>query len=237
MASPLTGLVEVVSRPLFRAARVDRVEDLTPRVRLASFTAEGLAPGSWRPGDKVQVRMAGLTTRTYTPIATEGGADGFRIVGFVHGDGPGAGWVRGLEPGVEVAVFGPRRSIDCSRLEGRVVVVGDETSVGLAAAVAGVGGAIVETLFEATDPDDVRVPAERLGLGVDEVVARQGGGAHLPALVELVAERLAGGDATLVVSGDAATVAAVRRHLKDTGVRPARTLAKAYWAEGRRGLD
>ncbi|HEV7722329.1 MAG TPA: SIP domain-containing protein [Iamia sp.] len=237
MASPLTGLVEVVSRPLFRAARVDRVDDLTPRVRLASFTVAGLAPGSWRPGDKVQVRMAGLTTRTYTPLEREGGADGFRIVGFVHGDGPGARWVRALEPGVEVAVFGPRRSVDCSHLKGRVVVVGDETSVGLAAAVAGVEGATVETVFEATDPDDVRVPAERLGLVVEEVVPRQGGGAHLPALADLVAQHLAGADATLVISGDAATVAAVRRHLKDTGLRPVRTLAKAYWAEGRRGLD
>ncbi len=236
MPSPLTGLVEAVSRPLFRSVRVDAVEDLTERVRLISFTATGVAAGSWRPGDKVQVRMSGLTARTYTPVARPDGAAGFRVVGFVHGDGPGALWVRGLEVGTEAAVFGPRRSLDGSGLRGRVVAVGDETSVGLVAALAGVDGASVEAVFEATEPDDVRVPAVALGLGDVEVIGRSDGVAHRTALAELVAERL-DDEATLVVSGDAATVAAVRRHLKDVGVRPARTLAKAYWAEGRRGLD
>lgn len=236
MSSPLTGLVEAVSRPLFRTVRVVGVEEVTARVRLVAL--DGLEAGSWRPGDKVQVRMAGLTTRTYTPVATPAGADGLRIVGFVHGDGPGARWVRGLEPGTEAAVFGPRRSLDCSGLDGRVVVVGDETSVGLLAAVAGVAGPGVEAIFEATDPDDVLAPAARLGLVDPQVVPRAADGAHRSALADLVAERLGpDGDATLVISGDAATVAAVRRHLKEVGVRPARTLAKAYWAEGRRGLD
>ena len=236
MSSPLTGLVEAVSRPLFRTVRVVEVEELTDRVRLVSLV--GLEAGSWRPGDKVQVRMAGLTTRTYTPVAAPAGADGLRLVGFVHGDGPGARWVRGLEPGAEAAVFGPRRSLDCSGLEGRVVVVGDETSVGLVAAVAGVAATEVEAILEATDPDDVRAPAARLGLAEAQVVVRVDDGAHRPVLAGLVAERLGDGDdVTLVVSGDAATVAAVRRHLKEVGVRPARTLAKAYWAEGRRGLD
>lgn len=243
MSSLLNGVVEVVSRPLFRSVRVAGIEELTHRVRLITF--DGLEAGSWRPGDKVQVRMAGLTTRTYTPVAAEAGADGFRIVGFVHGDGPGARWVRALEPGAEAAVFGPRRSLDCSGLTGRVVAVGDETAVGLVAAAAGVAAAEIEAIFEATDADDVLVPAERLGLAAPQVVTRQEDGAHRTTLAERVAERVAerldaGGDAsdvTLVISGDAATVAAVRRHLKEVGVRPARTLAKAYWAEGRRGLD
>lgn len=236
--SLLTGVVEAVSRPLFRTVRVVEVEDLTARVRLATF--DGVAAGSWRPGDKVQVRMAGLTARTYTPVATP--ADGFRIVAFVHGAGPdaapGARWVRGLEAGAEAAVFGPRRSLDCSGLEGPVLAVGDETSVGLVTAVAGVAGTTVTALFEATEPDDVLGPAARLGLAVPEVVARRPDGGQRVVLAERVAERI--GDApatTLVVSGDAATVAAVRRHLKEAGLRPARTLAKAYWAEGRRGLD
>jgi ferric-chelate reductase (NADPH) len=235
MSSLLVGVVEAVSGPLFRTVRVVEVEELTDQVRLVSFA--GLEAGSWRPGDKVQVRMAGLTTRTYTPVAAEAGADGFRIVGFVHGDGPGARWVRGLELGVQAAVFGPRRSLDCSGLTGRVVAVGDETSVGLVAAVAGVAATDVEAIFEATDPEDVLVPAERLGLPAPQVVRRHDGGAHRAALAERVAEQLGDGDATVVISGDAATVAAVRRHLKEVGVRPARTLAKAYWAEGRRGLD
>jgi ferric-chelate reductase (NADPH) len=235
--SPLTDLAELVSRPLFHTARVTTVEDVTPRVRLISLAAGWARPGSWRPGDKVQVRMTGLSTRTYTPVVVDDAGDGFGLVAFVHGDGPGARWVRGLDVADEVAVFGPRRSLDCSSLTGPVVLVGDETAVGLAAAVAGVAGVDLWCAFEATEPDDVRAPAERLGLAVDHVVARTEGGAHRDGLAAEVAERIGVGDTTLVASGDAATVAAVRRHLKDQGMRPDRTLAKAYWAEGRRGLD
>jgi hypothetical protein len=41
----------------------------------------------------------------------------------------------------------------------------------------------------------------------------------------------------LVLSGDAATVHAVRRAARHWPSRPATTRARAYWAEGRTGLD
>jgi NADPH-dependent ferric siderophore reductase len=41
----------------------------------------------------------------------------------------------------------------------------------------------------------------------------------------------------LVVSGDAATVHAVRRNARQWPRRPTDTKAKAYWAKGRTGLD
>ncbi len=230
MSSPLVGLVELVSGPLFRTARVEDVADLTARVRLVDLAVEGVPAGSWRAGDKVQVRMAGLTTRTYTPVPREGAGAGFRLVAFAHGEGPGARWVRDLAVGTEAAVFGPRRSVDCSTLDGPVLVVGDETSTGLAAAVAA-GRADVAFLAEATEPDDVRVPAAHLGVEVAEVVARTPGGDHRAALAAAVADRVAAGPVTLVLSGDAATVAFVRRHLRDHDLRPDRTLAKAYGAE------
>lgn len=238
MPSPLNGLVELVSKPLLRPARVARVDDLTPRVRLVDLAVDGVPPGSWAAGAKVQVRMSGLTARTYTPVPrADGDGPGFRLVAFAHGDGPGAAWVRGLAVGDEAAVFGPRRSLDCSGLEGPVLVVGDETAVGLAVAIGSVPAAEVVLLAEATDPDDVSGPAAHLGVDLADVVARRPDGAHRDALAAAVAERVAAGPVTLVAAGDAATVAAVRRHLKEQGSVPARTLAKAYWAEGRRGLD
>lgn len=237
MPSPLVGLVELVSSPLFRTAEVVGLDDLTPRVPLVDLAVEGVPAGSWRAGDKVQVRMSGLTARTYTPVPRDEVGAGFRLVAFAHGDGPGAAWVRGLAVGDEAAVFGPRRSVDCSALTGPVLVVGDETSVGLAASVAAVEGTDVTFLAEATEPDDVRVPARHLGVEAAEVVARTPGDGQRATLAGAVADRVAAGPVTLVLSGDAATVAAVRRHLRDHDLRPDRTLAKAYWQAGRRGLD
>jgi ferric-chelate reductase (NADPH) len=42
---------------------------------------------------------------------------------------------------------------------------------------------------------------------------------------------------TLVVTGDAATVHALRRDIRGWPRRPAQLTGKAYWAEGRTGLD
>ena len=181
--------------------------------------------------------MAGLSTCTYTPAVVDEADEGFGLVGFVHGDGPGARWVRGLDLADEVAVFGPRRSLDCSGLTVTGGARRRRDGRGPGRRRGGRRRGRPRCAFEATEPDDVRAPAERLGLAVDRVVVRAEGGGHRDGLVAEVAERIGAGDATLVASGDAATVAAVRRHLKEQGVRPDRTLAKAYWAEGRRGPD
>jgi NADPH-dependent ferric siderophore reductase len=124
------SLKDRVAGLVLKPAEVTSVERLSEHVTRIGL---GLRAGTWAPGAKIQVAVDGTTLRTYTPVATDEGAE---LIAFAHGDGPGARWARTVAPG-PVRVFGPRGSLDLTTLVSPVVFVGDETSVGLALALRG----------------------------------------------------------------------------------------------------
>lgn len=214
----------VAGRFLFRHGRVTDVARLGEhfvRVDVAGTELEG---AGFVPGDKVQVFLPGLGMRTYTPVTWEGGKTFF--VGFLHGEGPGASWLRGVKVSDQVAMMGPRRSIDVGAGAQPLVVVGDETSLAVAAALTrGHGQRQVSALLETSVPDEVRAVSQALGLAPTLV-------AHgdVEALGTALSAQLAHG-AMPVFTGRASTIQALRQR----GLKGGKT--KAYWAEGKRGLD
>jgi hypothetical protein len=111
------------------------------------------------------------------------------------------------------------------QVDGAPILVGDETSLGLLLAWRTVGEPAAELIeTEGTDPSVV-------GLDAVTTVGRD----DLPAAVVAAAE--AHPDAPLVLTGRAQSIAAVRRALKDAGRAGRPTKVKAYWDEGRKGLD
>jgi len=235
MASLLDRTVDLASQLWLRDATAAEVERLGPSFTRIALEGEALRGVSWTPGAKVQVHMGGLTYRTYTPTAWDPDAGTTELLACDHGDGPGSAWVRTVAPGDPVGLFGPRGSLGLDKVSGRTIVVGDETSIALAVALGTVAAAEpVERIFEATDPDATVEVLAAVGLDRATVVpvgARDD-------LTAVLLDRLdAPGSTTLVLTGDQATVKHVRAALRAADVRPARTLAKAYWAEGRTGLD
>jgi NADPH-dependent ferric siderophore reductase len=148
----------------------------------------------------------------------------------------------GWKPGNFLSVsacqfFGPRRSLDLADLGAPVVLFGDETSFGLAAALRDnlqAGGAL--HMFEATEIAESRQVLEYIGLGEARLIARSVGDAHLAA-VEAEMLRLAAGGAQFVLTGKVSSIQRVSRALKAAGVASSRIKAKAYWAPGKTGLD
>ncbi|CAN5444515.1 siderophore-interacting protein [soil metagenome] len=235
MSSVLDRVVGQVGKLLFRDAEVRAVVPLAPHLSRITLGGPDLAGVSWTPGAKVQLRMEGITARTYTPSSWDAEAGTTDLITYDHGDGPGAQWVRCAAVGTHVQLFGPRGSLDLSGLAGTVVLAGDETALGLALALRSVPAVVATTLlFEATDPAALTAAAVALGLEVEVSPA----GAP-KALAEQVASAISGtdGPVALVLAGDQATIKVVRAHLKVADVRPAATKVKAYWAEGRTGLD
>ena len=152
---------------------------------------------------------------------------------YTHGNGPAAQWFERVTEGQTCAVFGPRRSLDLRGATGPVLFVGDETSVALAHALRTIP-AETSYVFEARDP--LALTDVLAQLGITERVAVVGKDADR---VELLQHgRTAAVRAyTLVVTGDAATVHAVRRDSRGWERKPRQVMGKAYWAEGRTGLD
>jgi NADPH-dependent ferric siderophore reductase len=227
MASAKALLGAVAGRFLFRHGEVTRVKPLSAHFVRIDVAGEELVGAPFVPGDKVQVFFSGVGMRTYTPITWSAeGATWF--VGYAHGQGPGSQWVREVKVKDEVALFGPRRSIDVSGVRSPVVVLGDETSLAVAVALTrGDAGRQVTVVLEAGAPDEVKEVARSLELTAVTVVAR----GDVAAMSSALGAQLALG-ATPVFTGRAATIQALKKQHPGAGGR-----TKAYWAEGKRGLD
>ncbi|OSZ68575.1 hypothetical protein CAP40_08370 [Sphingomonas sp. IBVSS2] len=231
-------LGQALIRLLMKRATVTASERLARGFRLITLEGPALEGVAWTPGQKIQIAMgSAFTARTYTPIEWNPGTGRACILGHVHGDGPGSLWVRDAAPGDMCDIFGPRGSLDAGRMHGPLAVFGDETSIGLAHALAYQDpGRMVAGYFEVGDVEGSCRVAEQLGLDRVALFARAAGDAHVGEM-EVRLATLAAGGTGFVLTGKAGTVQRLRQRLKRLAVPASRIAAKAYWAPGKTGLD
>ena len=232
-------LADLAGDLFLTSSSVTAVDRLSPQFVAVSLQADAFRRiTSWTPGAKVQFRprRGTLSSRTYTPVSWESTAGIIQLIAFVHGDGPGSTWFDRVGVNDVCEVLGPRRSLDLSGPSGPIVFVGDESSVALAAALSTVTPD-VRHVFEAGDPAELSTVLSGLGLAeAADVVAKNEDRTALLALADAAGQR-AGKPFDLVVTGDAATVHAVRGSSRSWASKPTSVEGKAYWAEGRVGLD
>ncbi len=225
MGSARTFLGAVAGRFFFRHGKTTSVSRLSEHFTRIDVAGKELEGAPFTPGDKVQLYLPDEVMRTYTPVTWEGERTWF--IGFTHGEGPGSKWVRDVKVGDEVAMFGPRGSIDVRSLEGPLVVIGDETSVAVAVALTR-AQRNVSVVLESSVPEETRSVIAQLELTDATVTA-------LGQLADPVMAQLERG-ATPVFTGRAASIQALKQVLKQRG-RSIGGKTRAYWAEGKRGLD
>ncbi len=235
-------LGQTVLKLLTQRATVSAVQALSPHFRLLSLRCDAFRLQARTPGDKVQIRVAGMQFRTFTPFRL-GGDDTLEVLGHLHGFAPGAHWLASAAPGDLCHVMGPRRSLDLGGIERSTVFVGDETSIGLAMALCDtpLGGLDTHFILEVGDAAETRAVLDALGRGMlrnATLVEREEGDEHLVE-VEATLARYAAADAyrQYVFSGRAPAIQRLTRALKRLGTKPSQTLVKAYWAPGKVGLD
>ncbi len=237
MAQSRGALSRVVARMIAHRTTIAATEAPADGFVALTLEAPGFRGVSWTPGCKVQIAMGSVfDTRTYTPIEWDAEQGRIRILGFLHGSGPGSDWLRGARVGDTCDVLGPRHSLDLRKTNAPVVFFGDETSLGLACALSREGGASCSYRFEASDAETMHRAASIWGLRGVDVVARTAGDEHFDALTaDLSALAVAG--ATFILTGKAQMIQQVKAVLKNVGVPSSRTISKAYWAPGKVGLD
>ena len=234
------GLIESAVLKLFtRGAHVLDIEEVGAAFRLVTLGGEGLREANWTPGDKVQLLLGGWVQRAYTPIDWDAQAGRTRLLIYLHADGPGTRWARALHKGDACAVFGPRKSIDLTRLPAPAILFGDETSFGLAATLVG-GARLTNTqlFFEVSSLAQAQPALTRFGLGNAHLGMRGEDDAHLGALGEkMLAALQTEPTANVVLSGKASSIQYLRKLYKQSGIGAGRLRAKVYWATGKTGLD
>lgn len=237
------ALLKLVSQ----SADVASVRALSARLRLVTLRSPAFRTRVAVPGDKLQLRVAGMSFRTFTPLRLTGDADAIDVVGYLHGGATPAGkWLADARAGNACHVLGPRRSMDLGAIRSSTVFFGDETTIGLAAALCTLplGGLDTHFVLEVDDAEDTRRALGALAaLGLErlrqvQLVERRADGAHLDEIEEVLA-RHAGADAFrhFVLGGHARSIQRFVRALRRAGVAPSRMLSKAYWAPGKAGLD
>ena len=216
-------LLGVLGALVLTEARVLSVTVLAPALRRVVVGGDGLRRANWHPGDKLQVVLPGHVLRTYTPCRWDRVAGETELVLYAHGASPGAAWGRTVAVGDTVRLFGPRTSLRVP--PGPTAVFGDETAFGLVLALD------ARAVLEVSDP------AAAAAFGVIRPEARLfpvDGDRHFDALADALLQAAAG--ATVVLAGRARSISAVRARLLARGLAAPR-LVRAYWADGRVGLD
>lgn len=232
------GLGRVLTRWLMKRAQVVASDAVAEDFRLITLQSPAFKGLDWLPGQKIQIAMgSAFVARTFTPIDWDSAAGRTRLLAYTHGEGPGSAWARNTKPGDPCDIFGPRASLDGHRASGRCVLLGDETSIGLAYALSKhMPDCLMHSLLEVNTRAGMPELQTRLTLDNVEWFKRAAGGAHL-ADIEARLQATVGPDVTFVLTGKAASIQHLRRVLKTMGVPGARMMSKAYWAEGKTGLD
>lgn len=228
------GLFEATIQKLFtRSAHVVDIVDIGSAFRLITLGGDGLRHVAWTPGDKLQVQLGGWVQRTYTPIDWDAVAGRTRILVCLHAGGPGTQWARMVRKGDDCILFGPRKSIQPP--PSSVIVFGDETSLGLAAAL---NRPAMHLLLEVSDVAQAMPVIDYLGLDNAHVRARLEGDAQYPMLAEHLTGMLMDDPAAgIVLTGRAGAIGQMTRFLRQIEVGTGRRQSKAYWAPGKNGMD
>ena len=236
MGTAKAVLGSVFGRFLFRDATVARVETPSPRFRRIALRGAALANVGWQAGDKLEVFLPLVGTRAYTPLDWDEAQGATTLLVYLHGEAPGTAWARTLAEGASVQLLGPRRSLAAPG-SAPVVVFGDETSVGLAHALAGTEPARpLRAVLEVEDVAASRAVCDQLGLTAT-LVPRAADDAHLPEVHRRLSESWGVHTAaTLVMSGRAQAIKTLRSHMRGAGEAPP-ACTKAYWSVGKAGLD
>lgn len=223
---------------LTRTANVSAIEELTPQFRLVTLTGEALKDHAFVVGQKTQMQLGGFVSRTYTPMMWDNVAGQTKFLAYLHGDGPASRWAGALKIGDEVAMFGPRGSLDLAEVTTPALLFGDETSFGLAHALAASGVGDVSFLFEVNSAAESSDALAALGIADATLVERVAGDMHLDALEDRMGQLVEARDfKQFVLTGKSVAIQHLSRALKARGVTSAEIKAKAYWAPGKTGLD
>ncbi len=224
----MATLKSAIQKRLSSPATVTEVEDLSPRVRRIRFSGPPVEGIRWRPGDKIKL-AAGPALRSYTPARVNAAAGWMDVVFFLHGGGAASAWASAAKVGSTAAFIGPARSMAVpSEAPDWAIFLGDETTIGLAAACleALPDTASVQGAIELSAEDSGALSA--LGLPLSPAIREAAHGEALLTWLEQAV--LPPGHGVVWLSGEADSVMALKSALLARGVDRSALKLKPYWS-------
>lgn len=240
MSALKKAILGLVGERFLSEARVAETNAVSRSFRFIDLESPAFRGLRWRPGEKVQINVGDWNVRTYTPLSLDPEEGRLGVLAYVHGNGPGSRWAATARPGDVCRVLGPRASLNVSQNPEPVVLFGDETAVAMATTLKRSASRPAEMafVFESAVPDEIQTIARDVGLESIEVLAPACGAEEAARSVLCAVEDLGGsGTCRVILAGKAQSIQAVRERLRTLGFPMGRVRSKAYWSEGRSGLD
>jgi ferric-chelate reductase (NADPH) len=232
-------LINAVDKLLFRSATVSESVALAGHFRRVIIRGEELKDVKWTPGQKVQFHLGNLISRTFTPVRWDSMAGRAQFLFFLHGNGPGSEWAGALKQNDRCQLIGPRNCLDLTALKGPVIYFGDETSFAAAHALhLARPGLQKEYFFEVSSLVESEEVLRCLALTNVRLFQRLPGSAHLDEIENGMVNRswrLNLSD--WVFTGKAQSIQELRKRLDARRAFWRRPKIRAYWADGKKGLD
>lgn len=238
MASLPGTIISTVEKAILSSAHIARVAPLGEGFRQIELEGDQLRDAKWRPGDKIQVRVGTFSFRTYTPVAWDAANGRLSLLVHLGAEGPGTRWAAAAKPGDQCAFHGPSRALRLPAGDEPVVLFGDETSIGTAAAIrAERPHAGDRFVFEVSDETQVAAALGHFGLADAVVIAKGPGHARAAARAVTNARAENGADRVLLTG----RVKSMRKLGTSLVTNRSASLfqlrSKPYWMDGIPGLD
>ncbi|EKJ87576.1 NADPH-dependent ferric siderophore reductase [Leptospira meyeri] len=218
--------------------KISKIERLTNTFVLIEMSGKKLKESKWVPGGKVQIDVGNFTYRTYTPINVDKVEGKLSLLCYHRNESPASHWINALKVGNPCEVFGPRESLDFSNLEGDAILFGDETSFGIAKVLQNKVGKKSNIFFELTSVETSKETLEKLGVTGQRMIERSPDSSHLQKIAKEISDHISQiSDTKIFLTGRASSIQQVRNYLKNSGIPTNKIKVRAYWADGKIGLD
>lgn len=215
---------------------VAKIESISANFRVIEIQSEDLKQKNWQPGSKIQIDVGGMQFRTFTPIKLDSRAGHLTFLVYRRNGHPATLWIDSLKEGSRADIFGPRSSLDFSQYEGRNLFFGDETSIGAATAFRE-QNQNSQIFLEVNSLEETRVALSRLRMESCTLIQRSDDDSHLEKLMDdVVLANSTQAFSTAVLTGRARSIQNLRKQIKSKNIL-AKVVVRAYWADGKKGLD
>jgi NADPH-dependent ferric siderophore reductase len=217
---------------------VRSVEMLSSNIKIITF--KGLFPHvNFKIGQAVVLRIDETNYRNYTPSKWESINGTFQIIFHIHNNGPGSERIKNLKPGDQISVGLPRGFKVYDTEAKYHFFFGDETCISVFKSMKDEINRSGKDYLGILELDSINAAVpEKLGLMVDVVSKSVNKAASAikafqnldPEIWNLWKEGY------FYLMGNAKSIQAFRKVLKEKGISNKNIHTQAYWAEGKIGL-
>jgi ferric-chelate reductase (NADPH) len=238
MADVKSAILGVIGSKILTKAKVVLNETVSEHFHFIDLESESLVGTVFMPGRKIQIDTGNWVLRTYTPFSIDSKRGVVRVLAYLSGKGPGSAWAQSVKPGSATHFKGPDGSKSLPPDTASLSVFGDETTFGLAYGLDQSFGQqkLSHFAFEVSQSKEAETVLQTLGLknySLHEKPASFSAEflkSHLQSITDLRHHQW-------IIAGKVQTIQTLRSQLQSFNAPMTQLITKAYWAEGKKGLD